>query len=401
MTSTARQTGAGPSFDELVARAGALIPVLAERAPKAEALRRIPDETVADLHRTGLFRAFQPKSVGGSELDYGAFVDLCSILGRACGSTSWVYANLAVHHLMIGMWPAKAQDEIWGPSPDTLVGSSLVFPAGRAQRVDGGYRVSGRWPFSSGIDPCTWLMVGAMVAPDGKKSTPEARMFLVPQPEYGVIDTWHVAGLRGTGSKDVEVKDVFVPEHRTLAMDDTKGGPTPGSARNPGVLFRLPLMALFQFCITSPILGMAQGAVQGFIAKTRTRAASYTGAKLAELATIQVRLAEAAALTDSAELMMRNCCAEATRITAAGNVPSMEQKVRYRRDAAYSVRQCVRAVDLIMDVYGGGGLFDHQPIQRAWRDIHAGAAHISFAFDAVGATYGKVMLGLGVDNPLL
>lgn len=390
----------GPSFDELVARAEALGPVLAERAPRAESLRRIPDETVADLHRAGLFRAFQPKGVGGSELDYGAFVDLCSILGRACGSTSWVYANLAVHHLMLGMWPPEAQDEIWGPSPDTLVGSSLVFPAGRAQRVAGGYRVSGRWPFSSGIDPCTWLMVGGMVAPDAGKA-PEARMFLVPKPEYNVIDTWHVAGLKGTGSKDVEVKDVFVPEHRTLAMNATKGGPTPGSVRNPGVLYRLPLMALFQFCITSPILGMAQGAVYGFIAKTKTRAASYTGAKLAELATIQVRLAEAAALTDSAELLMRNCCAEAHRITGAGQVPSIEQKVRYRRDAAFAVRQCVRAVDIVMEMYGGGGLYDHQPIQRAWRDAHAGAGHISFAFDAVGATYGKVMLGLGCDNNLL
>ena len=396
-----RVASSGPSFEELVARAEALAPALAERAPKAEALRRIPEETVTDLHRTGLFRAFQPKGVGGSELPYGAFVDLCGTLGRACGSTSWVYANLAVHHLMIGMWPAEAQDEVWGPSPDTLVGSSLVFPAGRAQRVEGGYRVSGRWPFSSGVDPCTWLMVGAMVAPDGGKGAPEARMFLLPKADYNVIDTWHVAGLKGTGSKDIEVKDMFVPEHRTLAMDATKGGPTPGSTRNPGVLYRLPLMALFQFCITSPILGMAQGAVQSFIAKTRTRAASYTGAKLAELATIQVRLAEASALTDSAEITMRHCCADAEAITAAGKVPTIEQKVRYRRDAAFSVRQCVRAVDLIMEMYGGGGLYDHQPIQRAWRDAHAGAAHISFSFDTVGATYGKVMLGLGCDNALL
>lgn len=396
----------GPSLDELIARAEALVPALTERAPKAESLRRIPDETVEDLHRTGLFRAFQPKAVGGSELDYGAFVDLCGILGRACGSTSWVYANLAVHHLMLGMWPPEAQDEIWGPSPDTLVGSSLVFPAGRAQRVEGGYRVSGRWPFSSGVDPCTWLIVGAMVAPDAGPSSkpgaaPEARMFLVPKADYKVIDTWQVAGLKGTGSKDIEVKDVFVPEHLTLAMDATKGGPTPGSARNPGVLYRLPLMALFQFCITSPVLGMAQGAVQGFITKTRSRAASYTGAKLAELATIQVRLAEAAALVDSAELAMRHCCADARRTTAAGRMPTIEQKVRWRRDAAFSVRQCVRAVDIIMEMYGGGGLYDHQPIQRAWRDVHAGAAHISFSFDAVGATYGKVMLGLGCDNPLL
>ncbi len=226
-------------------------------------------------------------------------------------------------------------------------------------------------------------------------------MMLVPKADYKVIDTWHVAGLRGTGSKDIEIKDVFVPEHMTLAMDATKGGPTPGSARNPGVLYRLPLMALFQFCITGPILGMAQGAVQGFIKKTRERAASYTGAKIAELATMQVRVAEAGALVDSAELMMRNCADDATRQTAAGKVPSIEDKVRWRRDAAFAVRQCVRAVDLIFEAYGGGGLYEHQQIQRAWRDIHAGAAHISFAFDAVGTTYGKVMLGLGCDNSLL
>ena len=390
-----------PSFDDLVRSAETLLPALIERAPKAEELRRIPDETVADLHRTGLFRAFQPRNVGGSELPYGAFIDLCSILGRGCGSTAWVYGNLAVHHLMLGMWPPEAQDDIWGPSPDTLVGSSLVFPAGRAQKADGGYRLSGRWPFSSGVDPCVWLMMGAMVPASDGKGPPQARMMLVPKAEYKVIDTWHVAGLRGTGSKDIEIKDVFVPEHRTLAMDDTRGGPTPGSARNPGVLYRLPLMALFQFCITGPILGMAQGAVQGFIKKTRERAASYTGAKIAELATMQVRVAEAGALVDSAELIMRACADDAMRQTAAGKVPSIEDKVRYRRDAAFAVRQCVRAVDLIFEAYGGGGLYEHQQIQRAWRDIHAGAAHISFAFDAVGTTYGKVMLGLGCDNSLL
>ena len=390
-----------PSFDDLVQRAEALVPKLVERAPEAERLRRLPDATIEDLHTTGLFRAFQPRNVGGSELPYSAFIDLCSILGRGCGSTSWVYGNLAVHHLMLGMWRAEAQDEIWGPSPDTLVGSSLVFPAGRAQPVDGGFKIGGRWPFSSGVDPCTWLMVGCMTqSPDGK-APPDARMFLVPKPDYTVIDTWHVAGLKGTGSKDIEIKDVFVPAHRVLAMSDTRGGPTPGTARNPGVLYKLPLMALFQFCISGPILGMAQGAVQGFIKKTRDRAASYTGTKLSELATIQVRVAEASALVDSAELLMRRAADDATRITAAGQVPIIEQKVTYRRDAAMAVRQCVRAVDMIFEAYGGGGLYDHQAIQRAWRDIHAGAGHISFAFDAVGATYGKVMLGLGSDNNLL
>src|ERR1700759_5705875 len=143
---------APPRYEELLGRAEALIPVLRERAPRAEELRRLPDETIADLHKSGRFRVLQPKRVGGGELPFRALVELVSVVSRGCGSPGWVLANLAAHHWLLGMWHPEAQEEIWGESPDSLISSALIFARGRAVRAPGGYRLSGRWPFSSGID---------------------------------------------------------------------------------------------------------------------------------------------------------------------------------------------------------------------------------------------------------
>src|SRR5580704_5633107 len=255
--------GAAPDFDELRSAAEALVPVLRERAPRAEELRRLPDETIADLHRTGLFRILQPKRVGGGELPFRSIVELVSIIGRGCGSTAWVLANLAAHHWLLGMWPKQAQDEIWGQSPDNLIGSALIFPRGRARKVPGGYRLSGRWPFSSGVDAAAWNLIGAIMQ-DEEAGIAEPRIFVLPASDYTIIDTWHVIGLAGTGSKDVAVEDVFVPEYRTLAVDQIAGGPNPGSEVNPAVLYQLPAISLFAFCIAGVSLGIAQSAIEHF-----------------------------------------------------------------------------------------------------------------------------------------
>src|SRR6202048_572561 len=152
-----------PHFEELLARAEALVPVLRERAPRAEQLRPPPTKTIADLHSSGLFRMLQPARVGGSELPYRALYELTAVIGQGCGSTPWGPANLAAHHWLLGMWHPEAQHEIWGESPDSLISSALIFARGRARRVGGGYRLSGRVPYSSGIDPSTWNMFGAVV----------------------------------------------------------------------------------------------------------------------------------------------------------------------------------------------------------------------------------------------
>lgn len=396
---TTHQRRAPPRYEELLARAEALIPILRERAPRAEQLRRIPDETIADLHSSGLFRMLQPAPVGGSELPFRGLFELTAVIGQGCGSTAWVLANLAAHHWLLGMWHPEAQDEIWGESPDSLISSALIFGRGRARRVEGGYRLSGRWPFSSGIDPSTWNMFGAIVA-DEDTGQSETRMFLVPASDYKIIDTWQVIGLAGTGSKDVEVEDVFVPAYRTLAIERIRGGPNRGSERNLGTLYKLPAVSLFGFAIAGVSLGIARGAIQHFAETTRKRLSAYTGRNLADFTNIQVHLAEAAALADAAEALALRDCDEATRITEAGVVPSIEQRARYRRDGAFAATLCTKAVDLLFAATGGAAIYERNPIQRAFRDVHAANAHYMLNWDISGVVYGRVALGMPPDAPL-
>jgi 3-hydroxy-9,10-secoandrosta-1,3,5(10)-triene-9,17-dione monooxygenase len=390
------RSGAAPDFPELLARAEALVPVLRERAPQGEELRRLPDETIADLHQSGLFRILQPKRVGGSELPFRSIVELVSAIGRGDGSTAWVLANLAAHHWLLGMFPALAPDEIWGESPDNLIGSALIFPRGRAHKVPGGYKISGRWPFSSGVDPSSWNMIGA-IAQDQEAGTNEPRIFVVPASDYTIVDTWHVIGLAGTGSKDVVAEDVFVPDHRTIAVQQITGGPNPGSKVNPSVLYQLPAISLFAFCIAGVSLGIAQGAIEYFVETMRTRTSYYTGRTLADFVTVQGHLAEAAAITDAARAVMLGDCDEATRLVGEGQVPSLERRARYRRDGAYAATMCTKAVDVLFQATGGGAIYARNPLQRAFRDVHAANAHYVLNWDINGAMYGRVALGLSPD----
>jgi 3-hydroxy-9,10-secoandrosta-1,3,5(10)-triene-9,17-dione monooxygenase len=393
------QRGEPPRFEELLARAEALVPVLRERASRAEQLRRLPDETIADLHESGLFRMLQPARVGGSELPYRALFELTAVIGQGCGSTAWVLGNLAAHHWLLGMWHPQGQDEIWGESPDSLISSALAFARGRARRVEGGYRLTGRWPFSSGINPSTWNMFGAVVS-DEETGQSEHRLFLVPASDYSIIDTWQVIGLAATGSNDVEVADMFVPAYRTLATERIKGGPNRGSELNPGTLYKLPAISLFGFAIAGVSLGIARGAIQQFAETTRTRLSAYTGRNIADFSNMQVHLAEAAALVDAAEAIVLRDCDEATRITEAGVVPSIDQRARYRRDGAFAATLCTKAVDLLFAATGGAAIYEKNPIQRAFRDVHAANAHYTLNWDINGAIYGRVALGLPPDAAL-
>jgi 3-hydroxy-9,10-secoandrosta-1,3,5(10)-triene-9,17-dione monooxygenase len=389
-----------PDFATLKSRARALVPVLRERARACEELRRVPAETVADLQASGLFGMLQPRRVGGSELPFRALVELGAIIAEGCGSTGWVLTNLASHHWMLGMWPKAAQDAVWGDAPDALIGSAFVFPCGRARAVAGGYMLSGRWPFSSGIDFSHWNLLGGIVR-DERGRPQEHRVFLVEAKDYRIIDTWFVAGLRGTGSKDVEMDEVFVPAECTLPLPAIAGGATPGSAVNPGPLYKLPALGLFSFVVAAVSLGLARGAVAGYREAMVSRIGAYTGKRLADLASVQLRLAEAAALADIAEALMLKDCDEATRITAQGAVPDTEDKARWRRDGAFAAGMCTKAVKLMFTASGGAAIYLDKPIQRAFRDIHAANAHYALSWDVNGTLWGRVALGLSPDTPTL
>ncbi len=379
-------------------RAREMVPRLRERAAHAESLRRIPEETVRELHASGLLRALQPKRVGGSELEWVAMVDVSAELARGCGSTAWNWANWAVHHWMLALWPRACQDEIWSDDAEVLIASSLVFPAGKAMRVDGGYRLSGRWPFSSGIDGSAWDMVGGIVQGD----PPEYRLFCVPARDYRVIDNWHVMGLRATGSKDVESKDVFVPEHRTVAVDATKGGAVhPGASANPGALYRIPFVAGLSHMLTGIPLGIAQGAYDTFVEGLRGRVSRYSGKSLADLGAVQMRVAEAGACLDTARMLLRHDCLEAQAIAERAEAPDVLTRATWRRNGAFAAQLAQRAMDIVFKASGGAALFDDHALQRAFRDLNAANAHISMMWDPQATTYGRLALGLGCDNPTL
>jgi 3-hydroxy-9,10-secoandrosta-1,3,5(10)-triene-9,17-dione monooxygenase len=386
------------AFAAMVERADALLPRLRDRAARTEELRRLPPETERDLHDAGLFRILQPKRVGGAELDYVALVDCAEILGRADASVAWNLANLASHHWMLGMFDKRAQDIVWDKDVDALIASSFIFPAGRARKVEGGYRLRGSWPFSSGVASCEWNMLASVVSTEDEADGIEYRIFLVHKNDYRILDTWNAAGLRGTGSNDVEVRDAFVAEALSVAVSDLAGGPTPGCAVNPNALYSLPVFSLFPYVLSGVALGNAQACLDDYVDLARHRASTYNRAKLGDMQSTQIKIAEASAKIDAARLIMRSNCIETMADVRRGDIPDMAAKTRLRRDGAYSVNLCTEAVSLLFSASGARGLFTTGVLQRQFRDAHAINSHIAFNFDAAGTNYGRVTLGLPSEN---
>ncbi|MBO32211.1 MAG: acyl-CoA dehydrogenase [Rhodospirillaceae bacterium] len=388
-----------PSRDEMLTRAVDMVSNLRERAIETEDGRQIPDFTINELHDNGLLRVTQPKRVGGGDFDYRLMLEITMTLGQGCGSTAWVYVNLACHHWMLGMWPVEGQDFIWGEDKDALIASSVIYPAGKAQEVDGGYRLSGRWPFCSGVDCAGWIMLGGRVE-NSAQETSGNRVFLVRKPNIDVIDTWQASGLCGTGSKDVAADALFVPDYMTIAAEDMQNCNTPGSAVNPNPIFNLPQAGLFPHIIAAPIIGMAEGACDDFTTANKVARSTYNTSRVADYQAVQIKVASAAAAVRSAKLSIFADCNEATATLESGESCTEEQKHRWRRDAAYAANLCYDAVEGLYKATGGRGAYKTNPIQRHYRDISVGISHISMSWDVIGAEWGRYALGIG-PNPTL
>ncbi|MDE0059624.1 MAG: acyl-CoA dehydrogenase family protein [Defluviicoccus sp.] len=390
-----------PSREELVRRAAALVEPLAARAGETERLRRLHPDTVGDLRNAGLWGVHRPFRYGGSEGDFGLIVDIGEQLGRACPSTAWVWVNLVSHNWMLGMWPERAQDAVWGANPDARIGSATVYPPGRAVRVDGGYLLSGRWPFSSGIEVSHWVMLGGMMPPEDGDGPPKPHIFVVDCANVEVIDTWDVVGLVGTGSHDVACENVFVPDYMALSPHDMRGARTPGSAVNPASLYRLPLLGMFSHILAGAMLGAARGALDHYTESMRTRVATFNRQRIGDHAAVQLRIAEAAAVIRATRQQLRDGPREAHAIAEEGRIPTDAEKTSWRADAAYACRKCADVVDLLYQASGGAGNYRSNPIQRFFRDVRAGVTHIGVSWDANGAEHGRALLGLPHGNFLL
>lgn len=375
--------------DELQSLAAGLVPRLAERAPQAERLRRIPDETVADLIDTGLLRIANPDRYGGSGHDYDAVLQVGAELGRGCGSSAWCYTVWSSHNWMVGMYPEQAQEEYFRAGPDVLASSAFNAAQGRAELVDGGYMLSGHWDFSSGSDAGSWALLAAPTPDQGPG------LFLVPRSDYRIEDTWFVSGLKGTGSKDVVIEPpVFVPRHRFLSYQAMGTVETPGRLIHDRPSYRLPVFSIMPFTLAAPLIGIAAGAIETFEARMRGLAASPTNGRAANLVSYELRLAESTAEVDCARALMRQDLDEMLDRAARGEPTEMETRLRYRRDHAYVATLAVRATNRVFEASGGHALFDSAPVQRAHRDVNAGSHQVALSWDVYAEQYARVRIGL-------
>jgi 3-hydroxy-9,10-secoandrosta-1,3,5(10)-triene-9,17-dione monooxygenase len=391
---------AGVAYDEALRCARELVPALRERAARAEAARAILPETMRELNASGLLRTLQPKRRGGMEFDYVAYVDFPCEIARGCASTAWNLANFTIHHWMLAMYDERAQEEVWGPDPDALIASGIAFPQGRGRNADGGFIISGRWNFSSGVNVSDWNMLAVTVR-DGERVV-DYRMCLLHKSQYEVIDDWQVLGMRATGSMTVVAKDVFVPEHKALCMLDARGGGAfPGARVNPNPVYRVPLSALGGYGIGAVAVGNAQAALELTCEAVKERSTSYTAMKMRDFQAVQIRVGAAGSKIDAARLVLRNDCLEAQEIANHNRIADAQTKLRSKRNLAYAVSLCTEAVDLLHAMAGANGIYDNYPIQRIFRDAHSLAGHFSFSFDAQASAWGLAALGGEADNPTL
>jgi 3-hydroxy-9,10-secoandrosta-1,3,5(10)-triene-9,17-dione monooxygenase len=376
-----------------------LLPILRERAQETEDLRRIPDETVKSLQATGFFRLLQPHRYGGVEASPVDFYRGVRLIASACGSTGWVSSVLGVHPWQLALFDEKAQDEVWGEDTATLISSSYA-PMGRAKAVDGGFTFSGRWSFSSGCDHAQWVFLGGLVM--GDEGTPvDFRTFLLPRADYEIDDVWDTIGLRGTGSNDIIVSDVFVPEYRTLSFMDTGRCVCPGQQINSAPLYKLPFASVFSCSISVPVIGMAAGAYEAYVGWTRERVRASTGGKAADDSFNQLRIAEASSKIDGAVLQIERNMTESLEHATAGDKIPMPLRIRVRRDQVNATSSAIQAVDRLFESAGGRALKVGTPIQRFWRDAHAGRVHAINDPEKALAMFGQAELGLKVADAWL
>ncbi|MQA24108.1 MAG: flavin-dependent monooxygenase [Micromonosporaceae bacterium] len=384
---------------DVLAGVAELLPGFREKAQETEDARRISEESVKALTDTRFFKLLQPARHDGLEASPVDFYRAVRMISSACGSTGWVSSVLGVHPWQLALFDARAQDEVWGSGgagADPLISSSYA-PMGRAKPVDGGFQFSGRWSFSSGCDHAQWVFLGGLVL--GEDGNPvDFRTFLLPRADYEIDDVWDTIGLRGTGSNDIIVSDVFVPDHRSLSFMDTGRCTCPGQDVNTAPLYQLPFASVFSCSISVPVIGMATGAYEAYVGYTKERVRASTGGKAADDTFNQVRIAEAAGTLDAAVLQIERDITEELAHAARGEKIPLALRVQVRRDQVNATGAAIAAVDRLFESAGGRALRVGTPIQRFWRDAHAGRVHAINDPEKALAMYGQFELGLRVQD---
>lgn len=393
MTAQAKDLKSDVTAEVLVQRAREMIPYLAANAAKAETDRKVPEETVKKMQEAGFFRVLQPKRWGGYEMDPQVFFQIQLALAEGCMSTAWIYGVIAVHNWQIALFDLKAQEDVWSKDTSVLIASSYM-PVGKVTPVEGGFKFSGRWAFSSGCDHCDWVFLGGVVPPTEANPVPDYRTFLVPRSDFKVLDTWHTFGLKGTGSNDIVVEDAFVPEYRTHSSLDGFRGTNPGIDSKTVPLYQIPFGQLFPRAVSGSTIGATQGAINAYRDVASKRVGTNTGSKTAEDPHAQVAVARAQSLVDQLKLRLFSIFDELMENARKGVPTDMTKRIQFRYESAAVPEACLAEVLELQKMCGGRAIFTNSPLQRFVLDILAGRAHVANNPYQFGRNYGGVQLGL-------
>jgi alkylation response protein AidB-like acyl-CoA dehydrogenase len=381
-----------PGVDEAVEQARRLAPAIRARAGAAERARAISPETIAELEAAGLLDLARPAMFGGAELGFAALMAVVAEISAACGSTGWVYSVFVGHDWMLASFPEAAQREVFGRRGN-LVSSVVHFGGPQPTRVAGGFRFAdGTGRLCSGVDHAAWVLLGTSVAAEGATAA-EARYFLVPKSEFEIVDDWHTAGLRGTGSKSIRLAGAFVPEYRSVSIAELAKGKAPGLSLHDSIVYRAPFPEVLVLALTGAPLGIARGALARHAEGLRAQFAAFSDEQLAEQGPALARVARASAQIDAAFTVIRTAAA---RVDASADPLGFNrlERASLLRDYAYAAQAARSAVN---DLFEGGGsraIYDSAELQRSWRDMNTACAHIGFQWDRTAPTFARAFLDL-------
>ncbi|MCP8689987.1 acyl-CoA dehydrogenase family protein [Marinobacterium sedimentorum] len=385
---------------QLIEAAEALVPRLAERAQAAEQAGMVPAETVREMGEAGLFRVLQPKRWGGFELDPRVFYRVQMTLARGCMSTAWIYGVIGVHNWQLPLFPEQAQQDVWAHGQDGTLIASTYMPVGKAEKVDGGYRFSGRWGFSSGCDHCQWIFLGGLLPKKDGSGALEHTTFLLPRSDFRIEKNWDVHGLRATGSNDIVVEDVFVPEHRTQRTNDHSDAGCPGRELNSGWVYKIPFTQVFQRAVSSACLGALEGAIDVFCGHASAHVGKH-GSKTAEDPNAQMAVAEALVALDQQRLVLFRNYARIVDCARTGAQMPVEERLLQRAQSSLVPKVCAERIDDLLRASAASGLYRSNPIERISRDVRQARGHIANNADAYARAHGAVMLGLPNMDPYI
>ncbi|TNF36376.1 MAG: flavin-dependent monooxygenase [Gammaproteobacteria bacterium] len=377
---------------ELYDRARKMVPLLRERALEAAAQGALHDDTIQQMKDAGFFRIVQPKRWGGYELDPQVFFEVQMILAEGDMSAAWVLGVVAIHNWQMALFDDRAAQDVWGEDDNVLISSSYM-PVGKVTRVEGGFKLSGRWGFSSGSKHCDWVFLGAMIPPLKEGDAPDMRTFLLPRKDYQIVDNWNTMGLRATGSHDIVVEDAFVPEYRTHKAGDGFAMQSPGNAVNTAPVFRIPFGQIFVRAVSTSAIGALRGAIAAYADVTSKRVGKNDGKRTASDPTAQYNLALAGTIADELRLVLLRNFDRLMEAARGGNPLTMEERIKMRYDSALVVERCVEGIDMLMANCGGMGTFMDHPVNKYFLDIHTGRGHVANTPEKFGRNWGAVQLG--------